>query len=152
MDLPGNHNTGLAVANLTEKSSYVSISGLDRDGENSIGAYGLPLASYGHGAKFASEFAPNWREGFTDVLDIKSETPFAALTLRSLYNERGDILITTFPIADANQAAPSPVVFPQIVDGGGYATEFILVSPSRESITTLNFYSETGAPLPVGNW
>jgi hypothetical protein len=76
---------------------------------------------------------------------------YAALTLRSLYNERKEFLITTFPVADANRAAPSPIVFPRIVDGGGYVTQFILISPSGASSTTLNFYGETGAPLPVGN-
>src|SRR5437899_8663393 len=38
---------------------------------------------------------------------------------------RGDFLLTTFPIADANQPAPSPIVFPQIVDGGGSKTQSI---------------------------
>ena len=84
------------------------------------------------------------------MLDISSTTPFAALTLRSLDNERGDFLMTTFPVADANQAAPSPIVFLQIVDGGGYITEFILLSSGEASNTTLSFYDEDGVPLAMG--
>ena len=53
-------------------------------------------------------------------------------------------------IADINRAAPSPIVFPQIADGGGYVTQFILISPGGASSTQLNFYGETGAPLAVG--
>jgi hypothetical protein len=85
-------------------------------------------------------------DGFRGVLDISSATPFAALTTRSLINERYDFLMTTFPIADANQAAPSPVVFPQVVDGGGYVTEFILIGAGEAVKTTPSFYDETGAP------
>lgn len=88
--------------------------------------------------------------GFTGVLAISSSTPFAALTLRSLTNARGDFLLTTLPIADANVEAPSPIIFPQIVDGGGYATQFILLSPRGTSSTSLYYYDDTGAPLVLG--
>jgi hypothetical protein len=70
--------------------------------------------------------------------------------MRSLSNERNDFLLTTFPIADADRAASSPIVFPQIADGGGYVTQFILLSPGPASSTTLELYDETGAPLVVG--
>jgi hypothetical protein len=70
--------------------------------------------------------------------------------LRSLYNERDDFLMTTFPVADANGVAPSPIVFPQIADGGGYMTQFILLGAVGPSSVTLNFYGEDGLPLAVG--
>ena len=70
--------------------------------------------------------------------------------MRSLTNSRGDFLLTTFPVADANQAAPSPIVFPQIVDGLGYTTEFILLSADGQSLETLRFYGEDGVPIAVG--
>ena len=82
--------------------------------------------------------------------DITSATPFAALTLRSLDNERNDFLMTTFPIADADRAAPSPVVFPQIADGGGFVTEFILLDAGGASKMTLSFFDSEGRPLAVG--
>jgi hypothetical protein len=59
--------------------------------------------------------------------------------------------MTTFPIANVNRAALSPVVFPQIADGGGYITQFILLSPgAAASATTLKFYDQEGQPLAVG--
>jgi hypothetical protein len=66
--------------------------------------------------------------------------------VRSFNNERGDFLMTTFPIADANQTAPSPVVFPHVADGGGYITEFMLISAGGAASTTPGFYNEAGAP------
>ena len=87
---------------------------------------------------------------FTGVLDIVSPTPFVALTIRSLTNERNDFLMATFPVADMTVAAPSPIVFPHIADGGGYATQFILIGTGGASSTTLNFYGEDGTLLAVG--
>jgi hypothetical protein len=89
-------------------------------------------------------------EGVTTLEPLNVATPFAALTLRSLLNERHDFLMTTFPIADANQAIPSPVVFPQIADGGGFITQVILVSSGSGSKTTLGFFDDDGNPLPAG--
>jgi hypothetical protein len=47
-------------------------------------------------------------------------------------------------------SAPSPTVFPQIADGGGYVTQFILIGAGGASSVTLNFYGEDGKPLAVG--
>ena len=78
------------------------------------------------------------------MLDISSPTPFAALTLRLLVNEREDFLMTTFPIADQTRPAPSPIVFPHIVDGGGYTTQFILIGGGESTSATLSTYDEMG--------
>lgn len=83
-------------------------------------------------------------------LDISLPTPFAALTVRSLFNERNEFLATTFPIADVNRAAPSPVVFPQIADGGGYVTQFVFLSTDRTSGIILSCYDDDGNLLAVG--
>ena len=65
-------------------------------------------------------------------------------------NERNEFLMTTFPVADVNQAAPSPVVFPQIADGGGYVTEIILLGSGQAASATLNYYDENGVPTNFG--
>ena len=69
---------------------------------------------------------------------------------REVIDQFGRYLMTTFPIADFTQPAPSPVVFPQIADGGGYSTQFILLSAGGASTATLNFYDDAGAALAVG--
>ncbi len=45
---------------------------------------------------------------------------------------------------------PSPVVFPQIADGGGFVTEFILLNAGGDSKTTLSFFDNEGRQLAVG--
>lgn len=83
-------------------------------------------------------------------MEISSTSPFVALTLRSLFNGRGDFLLTTFPIADLTRTAPTPIIFPQIANGGGITTQFILLSGGAASSTTVRYFAEDGVPLFLG--
>jgi len=153
LDLSGGHNTGLAIANTTSSSANITLNANRMDGVTSAGTSKgpLPLSARGYEAQFVSGFIDGLPSGFTGVLDISSSSPFAALTLRSLDNERGEFLMTTFPVADATRTAPSPIVFPQVVVGGGYASQFILISSAGAAVTTLSFFDEEGNPWAIGN-
>jgi hypothetical protein len=62
-----------------------------------------------------------------------------------------DTLVTSLPIADLTRSAPAPpLVFPQISDGGGYRTEFILLSSGNAVTSVISFFGDDGTPLPVG--
>jgi sugar lactone lactonase YvrE len=152
VDRSGNHNTGLAVANISEASAAITIRAYQTDGITAAGTSvgPLTLAAYGHDSKFADQYIAGLPDEFTGILDVSSTAPFAALTVRALYNENDDFLMTTFPVADGNQTAPSPIVFPQIADGGGYETQFILISTGDASSATIHYYGNDGAPLAVG--
>jgi hypothetical protein len=152
VDMSGGHDTGLAIANPTNANASVTITAFQSDGVTGIGTspYLLQLSANGYSAHFADEFIAGLPAGFTGVLDISSSTQFAALTVRSLTNERGDFLLATFPVADMMVGAPSPIVFPQIADGGGYVTQFILIGTGGVSGVTLNYYGEDGKYLAVG--
>jgi sugar lactone lactonase YvrE len=151
VDLSGGHNTGLAIANLTSTIANISINAFQSDGTTAIGTSisALQLSANGHSSHFTGELIDGLPAEFTGVLDITSTTPFAALTMRSLTNERNDFLLATFPIADMTQDAPSPIVFPHMADGGGYVSQFILISADGAS-TTLNYYGDDGSELAVG--
>jgi sugar lactone lactonase YvrE len=152
VDTSALHNTGLAIANPTNTSANITLNAFQIDGLTRIGTSNVPvyLSANGQIAHFAGEFIAGLPAGFTGVLDITSPNPFAALTLRSLYNERNDFLLATFPVADMMLAAPSPIVFPQLADGGGYMTQFILIGTGGASSTSVNYYDENGTPLAVG--
>jgi len=151
VDTSNGHHTGLAIAAPDGTAFHADLNAYLMDGVTCVGGGRVDLVGNGHEAKFDYQFIPSLRDNFTGVLDISSTTPFAALTLRSLINARGEFLFTTFPIADFNQPAPAPVIFPQIADGGGYRTEFILLSSGSGATSTLSFYGDTGALLPIGN-
>jgi hypothetical protein len=142
----------LALANPAETNVTIAIRAYQNDGLTGVGTSQatLILAANGHTAAFADQLIAGLPTGFTGVLDISSATPFAALTLRSLMNERNEFLMTTFPVADTNVAAPSPILFPQVADGRGYTTQFVFLSMGQSYDARLKFYGENGAPLAVG--
>jgi photosystem II stability/assembly factor-like uncharacterized protein len=145
VDLSANHNTGLAIANILDAEARIEIRAYELDGVTpaSESAEPLILAPDGYSVAFADQFLPSLSEGFIGLLDIRSTTPFSALTLRSLLNERHDFLMATFPVADQNRGGPAPIVFPQIADGGGYRTQFILISPEGQARVALNLSVES---------
>jgi sugar lactone lactonase YvrE len=151
VDLSGGHDTGLAIANPTSDDAIITIKAFKNDGVTAIGTSHEPLLlpTNGHSSHFAGELIAGLPDEFTGVLDIDASIPVAALTMRSLTNERNDFLLATFPVADMTAAAPSPIIFPHIADGGGYMSQFILIGANGESSTTLNYYAEDGTPLTV---
>ena len=152
VDMSGGHNTGLAIANPASTNASIIITAYQSDGVTPVGTSLGPLQipANGHNARFADQCVAELPIGFTGVLDIIPSTPVAVLTMRSLYNERHDFLLATFPVADMTRSAPTPIVFPQIADGGGYVTQFIFIGARGASSVTLNFYGEDGKPLFVG--
>ncbi|MDD5543997.1 MAG: FG-GAP-like repeat-containing protein [Acidobacteriia bacterium] len=153
VDKSGGHDTGLAIANPGASPINVAAGAFQLDGTTGVGSSLGPIAlnGNGHTAAFVGQLISGLPAGFTGVLDISSSSPFVALTLRALTNTRGDTLLTTFPIADFNQTAPVPIIFPQIADGGGFQTQFIFLSGGvGASNFTLNFFGDDGSPLGVG--
>ena len=103
-----------------------------------------------HRTAFVDELVGTLPVNFRGVLDITSSAPFVVSAVRSLVNERGDFLVSTYPVADLTRTTPAPIFFPQIAAGGGYATLFILLSSGGAAAAVLDFLSDTGSPLPVG--
>jgi YD repeat-containing protein len=151
VDKSSGHDTGLAIVNPNGEAIAVSLEASASAGGPTGNSSGpLSLAGGGHTARFVDQLISGLPDGFTGVLDISSDQPFAALTLRSLINGRGDYLITTFPTADLTAPAPVPIVFPQIADGGGFITQFILISAGSQANATVGFWDDDGRPLPIG--
>ena len=155
IDKSGGHDTGLAIADPGNTPLNVTLTAFQNDGSTVIGngPSTFTINPKGNRADFVGNFISGIPNGFTGVMDISCPTPFVALTLRALYNARGDFLMTTFPIADLNQPAPTPIIFPQVADGSGggqYQTQIILLSTGNAVDTTLNYYGDDGSPLAIG--
>jgi len=152
VDKSGGHDTGLAIANPGGSVNTIFLQAFQNNGSTPAGngQATLSIPSSGHAGKFVGQMIGGLPDGFTGVLRISAASPFVALTMRSLSNRRGDFLLTTFPIADASQPAPAPIVFPQIADGGGYKTQFIFISATGSATVSVNFVGDDGSPLNVG--
>jgi hypothetical protein len=82
-------------------------------------------------AKFVHEIFAGFPDEFQGLVRLTSTSPIAVSGLRGRYNERGDFLITTTPPWNEAGSLPnSELVFPHIVNGGGYSTQLILLGPS----------------------
>ena len=89
---------------------------------------------------------------FQGVLRISSSNPnITVLGIRGRWNSRGDFIFTTTPATSENAAALTTLVFPHIVDGGGYTTQFITYSgtPAEPTTGRLQLFSQTGGSLSV---
>ena len=82
-------------------------------------------------------------------LDISSTQPVSVLALRLTTNQRGEMLLTSTPIADLSAAVPTttPLYFPQLADGGGYTTTLSLLNTSGATESgTFAVFDDNGAP------
>jgi hypothetical protein len=152
VDTAGGHNSSVALANPGAATASIAFTALGMDGATTAGTSVGPMTlnGKGHAAQFVWERISGLPEGFRGVLDIVSETAFVPLTIRALINERGDFLFAAFPVADMNQAAPSPILFPQIAAGGGTKTEIIMLSAGAAGAATLRYFGNAGTPLAIG--
>jgi len=142
----------LAIANVEAVPSNIIVRAFQADGSTPAGngQASLSLIPNGHVSRFTEQFVSGLPDEFTGILDVSSSNRFVALTLRALTNARGDFLLTSFPIAMPSQPPSSPVIFPQIADGGGYETHFILLGTEGSSTLRIQFFNDKGKPLAVG--
>lgn len=151
IDKSGGHDTGLAIANPGSATVNVVVNAFQTDGVTPAGSGpgSVTLNGFGETAAFVGGLISGLAGGYQGVLDISSSSPFIPLTLRTLTNSRNEFLITSFPVADFNRPAPSPIVFPQIASGGGYQTEFIFISAGGAASTTVDYFGNDGSPLAL---
>jgi len=151
IDRSKGHDTGIAISNPGSSAIAVTMQAYQTNGTSAgSGPAVIDLAPNGHRAAFAGQLISGLPDGFTGIADLTSSVPFAALTLRSLSNARGDFLLTTFPAPNLGAPAATPIVFPQIADGGGYTTEFIFISATGNATVSVNFVDGNGLPLFIG--
>jgi hypothetical protein len=150
IDQSSGHSTGLAVIAVDNTAVEITLNAYQSDGATAAGggSGSIKLPGYGHRAAFVNEVISGLPDNFTGLLDIQASTPFAALTLRALINERKDFLMATFPTADVTKPAPVPIIFPQIAAGGGYQTEFIFLDTDAGASLTIDYLDAAGVSLP----
>ena len=133
-ELSSSVQTGIAIASagpaMTVQLSLTSLSGTP------VGTTAtLSIPANGQAAAFINQMPgfERLRRPFKGVLRISGPCCFAVFGIRSRYNEIGDFLMaTTPPVPESAAASSAELVFPQLVAGGGYSTEFIFFSGTRQ--------------------
>ncbi len=151
VDMSGGHDSGLALSATGNTPVPIVLSAYQKDGSTPAGGRvaAQELPGNGHTAAFTWQWIPGLPAYFQGVLDISAPLPFAALTLRCMTNERGDYLLTSFPVADLTHPAPTPLMFPQLAAGAGYQTEFAFLGSGSDTRITVNFFGKDGLPLAI---
>jgi subtilisin family serine protease len=153
-DSPVDVSTGLAVANIGSSPANLALTlrGLNGD---LLKQGSVSLQPGEHLAKMLYELAPGFAlpadfDGM-GTLEITSDRPVSIFASRLTLNQAGNFLVSNSPVADLS-AAPSSgtLFFPQVADGGGYQTTFILMNTSStQESGMLSFFENNGAPLAV---
>ncbi len=125
-------HTGLALVNTASAVANIMLRLYKYNGEPA-GTHTLALAPGEHVAKFLVE--PDWfgqaLAPFRGALEVSSDVPLGALALRGTYNDQGQFIMTSIP-ARGDEVAPAgqTEALPQVADGGGYQTEWLMLNPS----------------------
>jgi hypothetical protein len=126
----------------------VSFSFIDANGKTvSAGSTTVPangqIASFLDGAPF------NGPTAFSGAFTFTASKSVAVVALRGVLNERSDLIWTTLPVFDVGSpSAASSSVFPHFADGGGWATQVMLVNPGDNVVSgKLRFSDPSGKPL-----
>jgi len=148
----GSVQTGIAVTNLAASPTTVNFELTQLDGTSLGLTGGASVPANGQTSLFLNQ-VPGFASvptSFQGVLRISGSADISVVGLRGRYNERGDFLITTTPpVAEDEAASTAEMVFPHVVEGAGYTTQFILFSgkPGQTSSGMLRFLSQAGQPL-----
>jgi hypothetical protein len=146
----GSVRSGVAVQNSSANEAQVTLELTKLDGTSTGLTASVTIPGRGQRSFFLNEL-PGFQSlpmPFQGVLRISSgnQTDIAVLGLRGRNNERGDFLITTTPPTNENAAANTAIVFPHVVNGGGYTTQFITYggTSSEPATGSLKLFSQAG--------
>ena len=86
----------------------------------------MVIPAGGQVARFIDELFPTLPIGFEGMLKVSSTIPLGAASLRVRYNQRSGMIVTSVPVSDdSNRTSRSGFLFPLIVTGSGYSTDFV---------------------------
>ncbi len=142
-------HTGIALANPTSAAVSVTLEVFAANGASTGLSGTISIPANGQNAVFLNQ-VPGL-EGlpgrFQGVLRLTAGSPIAVTGLRGHYNERGQFLFwATAAVAENDAPNTTELMFPHIVTGGGYDTQFVLFSSRTQSSNGTVYYFD-----PAGN-
>jgi hypothetical protein len=116
----------LAVANPSASPAWATFELAPLDGSSLSRITSIVIPAGGHIAPLIEDLFPTVRDGFQGLLRILSTQSIGVTALRIRNNKRGDVIVTGIPVAsEPSSSTSSTLVFPLVVRGGGFSTEFV---------------------------
>jgi hypothetical protein len=147
--LEANLRTGLALLNGQSQDVLVTLTPLDGSGQpvgNNITTVTVP--AFQNKSKFLDELIPTLPVGYEGSVLVRSSAPIFAISLRGTTTLNGLFLMSTTPVLDLTQNYSGTFYFPQVVDGGGFTTEFLMMNAGSANVQ-VQFFDTTGKPMSV---
>jgi len=147
--------SAIAVANDNPSPVTVKLEITNLDGTST----GLPqpvsmvLPGFGHIAKFISDALQGMPSSFKGILRVSTDSAgVSVIGLRTAYNERSELLITTTPpTSESAPSASGQLLMPHLPDGGGFTSQIILYSAAggQSPSGSIVLVDESGQPFNV---
>jgi hypothetical protein len=116
----------LAVANPSASPASATFELAPLDGSSLSRITSIVIPAGGHIVPMIEDLFPTVRDGFQGLLRILSTQSIGVTALRIRNNKRGDVIVTGIPVSnEASSSTSSTLVFPLVVRGGGFSTEFV---------------------------
>jgi hypothetical protein len=149
---PGAIATGLAITNLGSALTTVNLELSRLDGSSTGLVASNDVPGNGQVVGFLHDFFPSLTLPFQGILRISGggAQGLSMVGLRTRYNDQNDFLITTTPpVNEGSPPTSAEFLFPHLINGGGYTTQFILFSGTagQASSGNLKFFTLGGVPM-----
>jgi hypothetical protein len=157
VDVSATDRSVLSIANPNDLDATVDFFYTDQTGTTTQFATAT-VKAHEHFSKFVTDdplniFAPG-------TLNFTSSLPVAATAFFTQTNESGELLIGHTPIVDpvpySVEVGNKTIAIPELLEGGGWRSDVILVNPSEDRMNgEVRFFSQgngdqPGAPMEVG--
>jgi hypothetical protein len=152
--IAGSTQSGVALANPSDNVTNVRLELRGLDGALIRTSRPVAVPAGGQVAMFLNQ-VPGFETlapPFEGVLKVTAASPgITGTAFRAAFNERGNVLFTTTGPLSEDAGAPGLLVFPHIAEGGGYTTQFVVISGAAGHTDSglLRFFNEQGNPLNV---
>jgi hypothetical protein len=146
--------TSFSLSNPSDTPSDVTLTLVNLNGTPTGLSTTFTLAARGHISNYVHRLAgfSSMSNPFQGVMLVHATGPgVVAFGMRERISENGNFVGTaTGPIKE-NPGSGTTVIFPHVLDGGGYGTRFILLADASGTGTsgTLSFANENGDPVPL---
>jgi autotransporter-associated beta strand protein/YVTN family beta-propeller protein len=152
---PGSTETNLVISNASTTTATVTVAFSVINGvASNVGAtIAIPPGGQVVGTPkqiIGFAFLPNPLQGILRISALDPTQNIAVAAFRNRYNERGELIVSALPpLPTSPLPADTPLIVPQIVDGGGYKTSLILVSDSATAVPVqIRTVGPNGQSLP----
>jgi hypothetical protein len=143
----GSLQSALTIANTGSTSANVQISVTDLNGASTGLSTSRYIAAGSHIVQYMNQLFPTMPNPFRGVVKVTAPVDVTVTGLRTMYNERGEFLISNVP--GLNSPTTSSMEFPYVLTGQGYSTQLVLVNPLQtQSTGKLVSLSAAGDPVP----